>query len=89
MKLLTRSEIKNIQVKQKNNLINTGIKYASLIDEEIKKLNTLKTEFEKQKIIIENSYKKLFDEKLKELEKLQEKKNNLLKQIKKLESKLK
>lgn len=89
MKLLTRSEIKNIQVKQKNNLINTGIKYASLIDEEIKKLNTLKTEFEKQKIIIEDSYKKLFDEKLKELEKLQEKKNNLLKQIKKLESKLK
>jgi len=89
MKLLTRSEIKNIQVKQKNNLISTGIKYASLIDEEIKKLNTLKTEFEKQKIIIEDSYKKLFDEKLKELEKLQEKKNNLLKQIKKLESKLK
>lgn len=87
MKLLTKSEANKIYKKQESERIVKGARIAQLIDDEVKKINGLKDKFEKQSQLINESYQKLFDEKLKEIAELQKKKLKLLEEIKQLEDK--
>jgi hypothetical protein len=87
MKLLQKSELKISTQKQEQNTIMQGVRISKLIDDQIKKLNHINDEFEKQKKVIEEKYRELFDSRLKELVKLQNKKDSLLLEIKDLENK--
>lgn len=80
MKLLSKSEITKTKNQQKISTIQQGLRYATIIDKEIKKLNFLRDEYEKEKNRITKDLDALFiryQKLLSEVQKLEYKKKKL------------
>lgn len=80
MKLLIKSEINKTKNQQNISTVQQGLRYATIIDKEIKKLNSLKDEYEKEKNRINKELDELFiryQKLLHEVQKLEYKKKKL------------
>ena len=80
MKLLIKSEINKTKNQQNISTVQQGLRYAIIIDKEIKKLNSLKDEYEKEKNRISKELDELFiryQKLLHEVQKLEYKKKKL------------
>lgn len=80
MKLFTKSEITKTRDHLKLASLEQGLSYATLVDKEIKKLNSLRDEYETEKQRITQEYTKLFknyEKLLSEVQQLEKRKLDL------------